>query len=329
MATPDTEALRARLVAGQQLIKQRRFAEAATALRALLADHPSYLQAKFELATALTGTGALHEAIGLFVEVCTVDSNCARSDELTAALAALPDTDEALGLLDTLLALYPFSTKFVHLLGVLRHKAAAAAGRPHGDIEAVGDSHAVHNFSPIVRCRVHPLGPRTLHRVAREPLDLAALGIARGAKLVTIFGDTDCRHHMVEMAKQPGLSVDAVARRVARGFVKSLGKTIERDGVAVAAICAILPPPREFPPDPWFPVAGSADERREMAQVVNQWLESTARDAGIGFLDIRPELVDAAGFLDPAKSDGFVHVDYRHTGSIADRLDRLFGPARA
>ena len=328
MAPPDTGLLQARLAAAQALIADRRFAEAERALRALLVDHPPYLQAKFELATALTGTGAVQEAIGLFLEVCAVDTNCFRSDEFVAAIAAVPDTQEALGLLDTLLPLCPWSTKMVHLLGELRHTAAAAAGEPHGDVAVVGDSHAIHNFSPILRCRVHPMGQRTIHRVAREPLDLGALGIAPGATLVTIFGDIDCRFHMVEMATQPGLSTEAVALRVARGFVRSLGKTIARDAVARAAICAILPPPRDFPPDPSFPVAGSAEARRDMAKAVNQALADQASAAGIGFLDIRPGLVDADGFLDPAKSDGFVHVDYRHTDGIAACLDALFGPAR-
>ncbi|MBV8167759.1 MAG: hypothetical protein JO021_13275 [Alphaproteobacteria bacterium] len=327
MAPPDTGLLQARLAAAQALIAERRFAEAESALRALLADHPPYLQAKFELATALTGTGALQEAIGLFLEVCAVDTNCFRSDEFVAAIAAVPDTQEALGLLGAVLPLCPWSTKMVHLLGELRHRAAAAAGAPHGDIDAIGDSHAIHNFSPIVRCRVHPMGQRTLHRVAREPLDLAALGIAPGATVVTTFGEIDCRFHMIEMAKQPGVSADALALRVARGFVRSLGKTIARDGVARAAICAILPPTRDFVADSYFPVSGSAAERRDMAQAVNQALADQAAAAGIGFLDIRPGLVDADGFLDPAKSDGFVHLDYRHTDGIAARLDALFGPA--
>jgi hypothetical protein len=64
-----------------------------------------------------------------------------------------------------------------------------------------------------------------------------------------------------------------------------------------------------------------------MAVLLNRSLSDTAQAAGIGFLDITPPFTDADGFLVAAKSDGIVHVDYRQTGPIADRLTDLFGPA--
>jgi hypothetical protein len=76
---------------------------------------------------------------------------------------------------------------------VADRRFAAAAGLPHGDIEVIGDSHAVTRFAPIVRCRVHWLGPQTMHHVARPPIDLGALGIGAGANLVIVLGEVDCR----------------------------------------------------------------------------------------------------------------------------------------
>jgi hypothetical protein len=60
---------------------------------------------------------------------------------------------------------------------------------------------------------------------------------------------------------------------------------------------------------------------------MNHWLERTATAAGIGWLDITDAFADADGFLDPAKSDGLVHVDYRCVAPIEGKLAALFGPA--
>jgi hypothetical protein len=62
----------------------------------------------------------------------------------------------------------------------VRKRAAAAGLMP--DIEVVGDSHAVAAFSAIARCRVHWLGQPTMHHIARQPIDLASLGVGSGAK---------------------------------------------------------------------------------------------------------------------------------------------------
>jgi tetratricopeptide (TPR) repeat protein len=313
------------LLAAQRLLAENRVEDAVDALRALVGGHPRYLQAKYELAIACAKLGALDEAVGLFTEVCTSNPTGLRSLEFHDALRALPDYRKALDVVETLLPLLPGATKMIELLGELLRKRAQDDGLPNGDIEVVGDSHAVANFASIVRCRVHCLGPLTMHHMARQPIDLAGLGIAPGARLVTVFGEIDCRSHMVGMAQQS--PADALVRRLAAGFVGSLERTIARGSPAAVAICSILPPPRDYPDNPLFPAIGSAEQRREMALLLNRALDDAARGAGIFFLDIRPAYTDADGFLDPAKSDGLVHVDFRQVGPIAERLAELFARA--
>jgi tetratricopeptide (TPR) repeat protein len=315
------------LDAAKRLLAENQVAAAATALRALLDDHPHYLQAKYELAIACAKLGALDEAVGLFTEVCASNPIGLRSFEFHDALLALPDYRKALDVIQTLLPLLPGATKMIELLGSLLRKRAAADGLPNGDIEVVGDSHAVANFSPIVRCRVHFLGPVTMHHMARQPIDLAGLGIGPGARLVTVFGEIDCRSHMVEMAQRS--PAETLVRRLATGFVASLERTMARGAPAAVAICSILPPPRDYPDNPLFPAIGTAEQRREIALLLNRELADTARGAGIAFLDIRPAYIDAEGFLEPTKSDGLVHVDFRQVDPIAERLAATFGPPRS
>jgi tetratricopeptide (TPR) repeat protein len=315
-----------RLAAAKELMDASRFEDAANALRAVLHDHPDYLQANYELAIACYRAGAFDESVERFAAVCAINPEGLRSLEFYDAILALPDHDKALRVLGGLLPKLPGAIKMIEAFGRLLHKHAAAAGLPHGDIQVVGDSHAVSNFSAISRCRVEFVGPRTLHHMALQPIDLAKLGVPAGAKLVTVFGEIDCRSHMVEMAQRAGQSPLTVARRIAARFVRTLGRAMERHRVTVAAICSILPPPHAYPDNPAFPVVGSPEERRQMAQILNDELAASAEAVGIGFLDIRPAYLDPNGFLDPIKSDGLVHVNYSLTGPIEAALDDWFGP---
>ena len=315
-----------RLEAAKQLMALGRFEHAAAELRALLGDHPSFLQARYELAIACYRIGALDEAVERFATVAAVNEIGLRSHEFYDAILALPDHRKGLEILGTLLPRLPGATKMIEAYGRLLHKEAAAAGTPHGDIEVIGDSHAVPAFSPLVRCRVHFVGPRTLHYMSLRPIDLAGFGIAPDAKLVMVFGEIDCRSHMIEMAQRSGQSQRAVARRVASRFVRTLARAIERGAVQRAAICAILPPPPSYPDNPMFPAIGSAAERRDMAQILNDELAAAAAPADIGFLDFRAAYVGADGFLDPARSDGTVHIDFRLSGPVEASLNELFGP---
>ncbi|MBI3517200.1 MAG: hypothetical protein HY060_24465, partial [Proteobacteria bacterium] len=279
------------------------------------------------------------ESIELFAEVAAVNPAGMKSDEFYFALLEYPDPAKALAVVDRLLSSFLFVTKMIELRGRLLRKQAAAAGQPGPDIEGIGDSHAVTNFSSIARCRVHWIGPRTMHHVARQSIDLAALGIGAGARLVVVLGEVDCRCHMVEMMVQTGMPAAALCRRVASGFVASLERTMARGGAVKAAICSILPPPQVVDRDHpdhvanaenlEFPVVGSAEERRQMAVALNQALAEAADRRGIGYLDIVEPFVDYAGFLDPAKSGGGFHVDFRLTDPIAARLAALFGPPPA
>jgi hypothetical protein len=315
-----------RLAAAKHLMAEQRLNDAAVALRALLRDYPRYLQARYELGVVCYHLGALDEAVTLIADVCVLNPAGLNSDVLYFALVALPDPGRALAVLERFMPELRGSNKLIELFGRLARQQAAAAGGPAPDIEVIGDSHAIANFSLIPRCRVHSLGPMTMNHVERQPLDLAGLGIGPGATLVTVFGEIDCRCHMIELVRQMGTTAQALARRVATGFVASLGRTMERGGARAAAICSIIPPPRDTADNPDFPTVGSAEARRDMTQTLNHELAQAAERASVGFLDIGSAYTDADGYLDPAKSDGLVHIDFRLIGPVAARLDAVFGP---
>ena len=316
----------ARLGAAKQLRDQGRLELAEATLRALLAERPDFLQTRYELAVAWYHLGRFKDAIEGFAQVAAVSPIGLKSDEFYHALLALPDPNRAIAILQPLLPLMSGSLKLIEVYGRLTRKAAIAAGLPVGDIEVIGDSHAVTNFSMIPRCRVHWCGPTTMAHVTRHPIDLAALGITPGAKFVAVFGEIDCRCHLIDMARRMNTTVPALARRIARAFARSLRRTLERGDAAQAAICAVLPAPRAFPDNIDFPVVGSAAERRDAALGLNRALADAAADDGLSFLDICPPYCDAEGYLDAAMSDVDVHIDFRRTAPIATLLTDLFGP---
>jgi hypothetical protein len=319
--------LEARLAAAKQLLAEARFEPAAAALEGLLTERPDFLQARYELAVAHYHLGRLDEAIDGFVAVAAVNVAGLRSDEFYHALQALPDPKQALAALEPLLPKLSHTLKQVEGYGRLLRKAAAAAGLPHGDIEVIGDSHSVASFASNPRCRVHWLGARTMYRITREPIDLGALGVAPGARIVTVFGEIDCRAHVIAKARETGTTPSAMVTSLANAYVRSLQQTVERGGGAQLAITAVLPPARTLPDDPELGAVGAPDERRDIALSLNRALADAAQQAGFGFLDVATPYADADGFLNPAASDGSVHLDFRFTAPIAAGLDAMFGPA--
>ncbi len=322
----DQANLDARLARARQLLTDARFEAAAEALDSLLAERPDFLQARYEWGVAHYHLGRLDAAIEAFAAVAAINSAGLQSDEFYHALQALP-AHQALAVLHPLLPKLSASLKLIEGYGRILRRAAAAANLPHSDIEVIGDSHAVSNFSSISRCRVHWLGPRTMYRITREPLDLAAIGVAPGARIVTVFGEIDCRCHLISKAREMGTTAAALAQSLADAFVRSLQQTAEQGRATQMAIAAIVPPQRAFTNDPAYPTFGSSAERRDAAMSLNRALADAGRRAGIGFLELGAAYYGADGYLDPTQSDGHVHIDFRLTAPIAESLDAMFGPA--
>src|SRR3954464_7136007 len=86
MADPSDNAPQARLAAAQKLVAEQRPVEAMARLEALLRDHPTFLQAKYELGVACFHAGALAQAIGWLTEVCIAHRDGFASDEPSPAL---------------------------------------------------------------------------------------------------------------------------------------------------------------------------------------------------------------------------------------------------
>lgn len=68
----------------------------------------------------------------------------------------------------------------------------------------------------------------------------------------------------------------------------------------------IPPPPKELPHmmDYNYPLVGSNEERLSYALYMNQKL----RESGYPFIDIYDKVCDSEGYMDPVKSDGYVHI---------------------
>ena len=178
----------------------------------------------------------------------------------------------------------------------------------------IGDSHATF----IAGTRVLPfdvssdhegvvwLGPRLMYSIARDgfpdpllpELEGVSLDLAR-APVVLVFGEIDCRVHLVERLAAGG-TLEFVPR-----YVERAAELRARLAASRIVLLGPVPPSDKGESDPEFPKNGTLAERIAVTRLVEQTLSEAAASLG----DSRVTAVPVASLL--AGSDA---------GELAERL---------
>lgn len=291
---------------------------------------------QFDLGLAHLRRGRAAEALPVLAAALRADLNDgSRSKALEECLLSFPDAREGIAAAVRLLGEAPWNIFALKALGTLLRRGRRTRrpdGVPH--VHAIGDSHSVHMFTALPDVAVTWLGPRTMHRVGREPLDLAHLGVRPGDRAILVFGEIDARCHVARVAdvrKANGADAQPVLDQLAARYIRSLRRSADAlDGVSIT-VCGV--PPAAPPgcgdgrsdgggatPPLAFPLAGSPGQRAGIARRLNDTLRAACAAAGFGFLDIHALYADGDGFLRANDSDGLVHIRYDRVAPIAAEL---------
>jgi hypothetical protein len=188
--------------------------------------------------------------------------------------------------------------------------------------KVIGDSHSMYCFAAIREARIRYLPLLTAHRVGRDgimsviPTDFQ---IGDGDRLITSFGEIDCRAHVENIAARRGLSAEAILDDLADRYTAAL-RVLSARGVEVWVSC-VIPPSRR----------SQMDETAIRAQVsirraLNERLALRAADRGLGFLDFYDRIAGPDGVLPNRASapDGF-HVDANRVDAIREVVSSTLG----
>jgi hypothetical protein len=150
--------------------------------------------------------------------------------------------------------------------------------------------------------RAYRLGPVLAHSVAtpghaaRRRLLRVLRDVARGKRVLLVFGEIDCRCHVVKQARRRGRAIRAVAREVARRYV-DFAAGLKRRGLEVGVFAATPTPARRIE-NGEFTTVGSVRERTQATLAFNGQVRELCEGRGIAFYSVYDEVVDGRGQQD-------------------------------
>jgi hypothetical protein len=178
------------------------------------------------------------------------------------------------------------------------------------DVLVFGDSHSDFCFGGIPRCKVHWLGPMTMHRVGRDglaALDVRQFGATAQHHLVFIFGEIDIRAHVTAQRDSHGRELTEVVRTLCDSYVETVAQNRVNTGALSATICSV-PPPMVCENNAEVPFNSSLPERIAITRGTNQILREQCQLRGLHFLDLYRYFCSPAGHMVRGFSDQVVHI---------------------
>lgn len=156
-------------------------------------------------------------------------------------------------------------------------------------IVVISDSHGEHIFDKHIMFDVRHIGPRTAFKLSEHrDLVMKALDGTLGNKILFIFGEIDCRRHIMLKAnmwnKNPLNLVDRTVE-IYIGFVQDL------IGIGYDIMVFNVVPPGEKTTG----CQGTLEERTYITEYMNRQLHSACKNTGIVFIDIYNKLIDTNG----------------------------------
>lgn len=192
-------------------------------------------------------------------------------------------------------------------------------------LHVFGDSHSAYCFDRFQGAEISWLGPKTMHRAAREVAEIVPALIETPHDddvIVLIFGEIDIRCHLVPIAERSGLTIDVEAEALARRYIQSLKALKERmQGMRVVIVQPPFPCDRR--PNSELPFRGSLEQRIEAHKALSKHLQAEADD--ILFLPMPQRYASKNGSLRRKFSDDGVHIMPVEAAPIAAELAKLLG----
>lgn len=284
--------------------------------------------ARYAEAVNAFNAGDVHTASVRATELPFLDAGIAREADFHLLLAAIEQgfgkTHLAQEHLQQAFALAPRRADIAERLGQLHmqtgdlregiyflqrsRRLSQAVGRE--DVLVFGDSHSDFCFGGIPRCKVHWLGPMTMHRVGRDglaALDVRQFGATAQQHLVFIFGEIDIRAHVTAQRDRHGRDLSEVVDTLCAAYAQTVALNLAHSGALSATICSV-PPPMVCENNPEVPFHSSLSERIAITRDTNAALRHQCQQHQLRFLDLYRYFCSPSGHMVRGFSDQVVHI---------------------
>ena len=173
-------------------------------------------------------------------------------------------------------------------------------------IHIIGDSHSL-MFQNIEGCIIHHVGPITMHRIGRDGINIKNYGVRENDFVVFTFGEIDVRCHIGIQRDKQNRAVEEIIETLAQNILLSILQNNRQFTNIHFLICSVVPPTNAHY-NPQFPFYGTLVDRIMLTKKLNRNLKSKCESRNVGFLDIYDFYSLENGELNPAMSDGIIHI---------------------
>jgi peptidylprolyl isomerase len=174
-------------------------------------------------------------------------------------------------------------------------------------IHIIGDSHAFFMFQTIEKCVIHHIGAVTMHRIGRDGINIKNYGITDNEFVVFVLGEIDARCHIGIQRDKYHRNDEEIINALVKNYLQSILDNKQQFMNIHFIVCSVVPPTNAHY-NPEFPFYGTLEDRIFLTKQLNRNLKNKCELSDIGFLDIYDYYSLENGELNPAISDGLVHI---------------------
>lgn len=194
-------------------------------------------------------------------------------------------------------------------------------------IHVIGDSHTK-EFAQVQGCIIHWIGPVTMHRIGRDGisfLNLKNLGIQENQIAIFSFGEIDVRCHIGKQCDHYNRSLDEIIETLVQNYIQTVLLNRQLYHNLTCIIYSVTPPtgPDSQTFNYLYPHYGSLEDRINISKKLNTRLSSACKDTGVPFLNVYDDYALDDGSLNPALSDGNVHINDSLNIPIVQKLAQI------
>jgi hypothetical protein len=152
------------------------------------------------------------------------------------------------------------------------------------------------------------------------------LSVPRGSHVMLIFGEIDCRAHVLKQAKVRGVTVSEVVKELLDSYFSVIKEVIAMGHTVIVynAIPSRIKASTKSRQDPDYIAIGSCLERNAATRLFNQGLATRCRENGIYFLSTFDALVDAEGLTNTWYYFDTIHLSQRAMPVALNALRGIF-----
>ena len=154
-------------------------------------------------------------------------------------------------------------------------------------------------------------GSRTRGR--EQLFEVLDTSVPQGAQVMLIFGEIDCRAHVLKQAARRSVPVSVVVEELAQNYFSVVEEAFAMgyEVIVYNAIPSRIKAPTKSRQDPDYIAIGSCLERNAAAKLFNQRLAEHCSEKGIRFLDIFDALVHRNGITNTWYYFDTIHLSQR------------------